>query len=151
MGIYRYIGPKWSHIWVDMVIYGYIWVYMGIYGYIMLYGPEGGGRGRKSKYMVLLRCGRVQFDFSNCPAGWPGRRIYRPRPACQLDSAARQDSLKNQTVLGHPAGQFDKSNCTRPHRRRTIYLAFRPRPPPSGPYSIIYLLFLFQLKHTEIF
>ena len=46
----------------------------------MLYGPEGWGRGRKSKYMVLLRCGRVQFDFST-----------------------RQDSLKNQTVLGRTA------------------------------------------------
>ena len=39
--------------------------------YIMLYGTEGGGRGRKSKYMVLPRGGRVKFDFLNAPAGWP--------------------------------------------------------------------------------
>jgi len=30
---------------------------------IMLYGTEGGGRGQKSKYTVLPRGGRVQFDF----------------------------------------------------------------------------------------
>ena len=29
----------------------------------MLYGTEGGGHGRKSKYTVLPRGGRVQFDF----------------------------------------------------------------------------------------
>ena len=39
--------------------------------YIMLYGTEGGGRGRKSKYMVLPRGGRVKFDFLNAPARWP--------------------------------------------------------------------------------
>ena len=33
-----------------------------------------------------------------------GRRIDRPRPAYQLDSAALQDTLKNQTVQGRPAG-----------------------------------------------
>ena len=32
---------------------------------IMLYGTEGGGRGRKSKYMLLPRGGRVKFDFLN--------------------------------------------------------------------------------------
>ena len=31
--------------------------------YFMLYGTEGGGRGQKSKYTVLPRGGRVQFDF----------------------------------------------------------------------------------------
>ena len=112
-------------------------------------------------FRIVLPGGLLKFGYLNSPAGRPrpidkpasadrsgdrtrpptaassGRRIDRPRPACQLDSAARQDSLKNQTVLGHPAGQFEKSNCTRPHRRRTIYLDFRPRPPPSGPYSIV--------------
>ena len=34
------------------------------------------------------------------------------------------------------AGQFEKSNCTRPHRRRTIYLDFWSSPPPSGPYGL---------------
>ena len=32
-------------------------------GATMLYGTEGGGRGQKSKYTVLPRGGRVQFDF----------------------------------------------------------------------------------------
>ena len=31
--------------------------------YVMLYETEGGRRGRKLKYMVLQRGGRVQFDF----------------------------------------------------------------------------------------
>merc|ERR1712083_136711 len=31
----------------------------------MLYGQEGGGGGRKSKYTVLPQRVRVQFDFSN--------------------------------------------------------------------------------------
>ena len=53
--------------------------------------------------MVLPQGGLVQFDFSKCPAGRPcpidkpassGRRIDRPRPACQSDKAARQDTLK---------------------------------------------------------
>ena len=74
---------------------------------------------------------------------WPpmaassGRRIDRPWPACQLDEAAQQESLKNKTVLGHPAVPFQKSNCTRPPCGRTVYFDFRPRPPPSVPHSII--------------
>ena len=95
----------------------------------------------RSFFQTVLPGGLLQFGFSNCPAGRPcpidkpasadrsgdrtrlptatssGRRIDRPRPACQLDSAARQDSLKNQTVLGRPAGQFEKMNCTRVHGR----------------------------------
>ena len=31
--------------------------------HFMLYGTEGEGRGRKSKYTVLPRGGRVQFEF----------------------------------------------------------------------------------------
>ena len=81
-------------------------------------------------FRIVLPGGLLKFGYLNSPAG-------RPRPIDKPASAARQDSLKNQTVLGHPAGQFEKSNCTRPHRRRTIYLDFRPRPPPSGPYSIV--------------
>ena len=111
-------------------------------------------------FQTVLPGGLVQFGFSKCPAGRPrpidkpasadrsgdrtrpptaassGRRIDRPRPACQLDSAARQDSLKNQTVLGHPAGRLEKSNCTRPPRGRTVYFDFRPSPPPSVPYGL---------------
>ena len=56
-------------------------------GGIMLYGTEGGGRGRKSKYMVLPRGGRVKFDFLNAPAGWPS----------PIDKPAKADRSGNRT------------------------------------------------------
>ena len=111
-------------------------------------------------FEMVLPGGPVQFGFSNSPAGRPhpidkpasadrsgdrtrpptaassGRRIDRPWPACQLDSAAQQESLKNKTVLGHPAGLFQKSKCTRPPRGRTVYFDFQPSPPPSVPYGL---------------
>ena len=95
-----------------------------------------------STFEMVLPGGLLKFCFSNSPAGRPtaassGSRIDRPSSACQLDSAAQQESLKNKTVLGHPAGPFQKSNCTRPPRGRTVYFDFCPRPPPSVPYSII--------------
>ena len=77
------------------------------------------------------------FFKLSCWAALSGRRIDRPWPACQLDSAAQQESSKNKTVLGHPAGPFQKSNCTRPPRGRTVYLDFFPRPPSSVSYSIV--------------
>ena len=107
----------------------------------MLYGTAGEGRGQKSKYTVLPRGGRVQFDFWNGTAGWPidpataHGHLRRPRPVAGLiGSAAQQESLKNKTVVGHPAVPFQKSNCTRPPRGRTVYFYFWPRPPPSVPY-----------------
>ena len=62
----------------------------------------------------------------------PGRTVWKTK----LYSAARQDSLKKWTVLGHTAGQFEKSNCTRTPRGRTVYLDFWPSPPPSGSYGL---------------
>ena len=87
-------------------------------------------RGKTVTYHTLKYHIYIRFASSGC-------QIDRPWPACQLDSAARQVSSKNQTGLGHPAGAFKKSNFTRPPRGRTIYFDFRPRPPPSVPYSII--------------
>ena len=108
----------------------------------------------------VLPGGLLQFGFSKCPAGRPcpidkpasadrsgdrtrpptaassGRRIDRPWPACQLDSAARQESSKNQILLGHPAGRYEKSNSMRKTRGRTVYFDFWPSPPPSVPYGL---------------
>ena len=98
------------------------------------------GRGTWPKIKIYgpPASGLVHFDFWNGPAGWPstvlffkvscwaapsnwqltrppraasfGRRIDWPWAACQLDSAAQQESLKNKTVLGHPSGPFQKSH-----------------------------------------
>ena len=54
----------------------------------MLYGTEGGGHGRKSKYTVLPRGSQVQFE-----------------------EAAKAGLSNGQ---GCPAGEFEKQNCTRP-------------------------------------
>ena len=131
-------------------------------------------------FEMVLPGGRVQFCFSNSPAGRPhpidkpasadrsgdrtrpptaassGRRIDRAWPPCQLDLAAQQESLKNKTVLGHPAGPFQKLNFTRPYiLRRTVYFDFCPRPPPSVPYSIKCLcgtmLCWHNVVHSHIF
>ena len=112
-------------------------------------------------FRIVLPGGLLKFGYLNSPAGRPrpidkpasadrsgdrtrpptaassGRRIDRPWPACQLDSAARQESSKNQILLGHPAGRYEKSNFTRQTRGRTVYFDFWPCPPPSVPYSIL--------------
>ena len=67
-------------------------------------------------FEMVLPDGRVQFCFSNSPAG-------RPHP---IDKPASADRSGNRT----------RSNCTWPPRGRTVYLDFWPRPPPSVPYSI---------------
>ena len=95
---------------------------------IKIYGPPA-GRPRptdSAAYGGLVR---------SPTAASSGRRIDRPRPACQLDEAAQQESSKNKTVRGHPAGPLQKSNCTRPHRGRTVYFDFWPSPPPLVPYG----------------
>ena len=106
--------------------------------HFMLYGTEGGGRGRKSKYTVLLRGGRVQFDFWNGTAGWrstvlffklscwaaesnwqagQGRSIRRPDEAAvggRVRSPDRSAEAGLSIGWGRPAGEFEKQNCTRP-------------------------------------
>ena len=106
--------------------------------YTMLYGTQGGGRGRKSKYTVLPRGGRVQFDFWNGTAGWPstvwffklscwaaesnwqagqGRSIRRPDEAAvggRVRSPDRSAEAGLSIGWGRPAGEFEKPNCTGP-------------------------------------
>ena len=107
-------------------------------GHIMLYGTEGGVRGRKSKYTVLPRGGRVQFGFWNGTAGWPstvlffklscwaaesnwqagqGRSIRRPDEAAvggRVRSPDRSAGAGLSIGQGRPTGDFEKQNCTRP-------------------------------------
>ena len=81
--------------------------FMSIYVYFMLYGPEGGGRGRKSKYTVLPRGVRVQFDFSNWPAVCPSTVHF-----FKLSCRAAEYSLVFQTVL--PGGRVQLTSRPRP-------------------------------------
>ena len=112
----------------------------GTWPEIKIYGPPTGRPCTVWFFQPSCRVALYSLVFQTVlpTAASSGRRIDRPRPACQLDKAARQDTLKNQTVQGHPAGRLEKSNCTRPPRGRTVYFDFRPRPPPSVPYSIVY-------------
>jgi hypothetical protein len=82
----------------------------------MLYGTEGGGRGRKSKYMLLPRGGRVKFDFLNAPAGWP-RPVWFFELTCLVRLPDRSALAGLSIGLGRPAGEFEKPNWTRPPGR----------------------------------
>ena len=103
-------------------------------------GPwTSGGRGAGGIVFILFfRCKASlrPWRFDPYYTILTGGMVTQPKVLIYGPPAVRPSTLKNQTVRGQPAGQFQKSNCTRPHRRRTIYLDFRPSPPPSGPYGL---------------
>ena len=98
-----------------------------------------------SEYSLIfqtdLPCARVQFIFSNCPAGWPstvwffklscwvaesnwqagrGRSIRRPDEVAvgnRVRSPDRSAEAGLSIGQGRPAGQFEKPNCKRPPGR----------------------------------
>ena len=90
----------------------------------------------KNQYIRSSRRSASYNSTRTPAAASSGRRIDRPWPACQLDEAARQESSNNQTLRGHPAGRYEKSNYTRQTRGRTVYFDFWPSPPPSVPYGL---------------
>ena len=86
--------------------------------YTMLYGTQGGGCGRKSKYTVLPRGGRVQFDFWNSPAGWPSTVLF-----FKLSCWAAESNW--QAGQGRSIRRPDEAAVG--GRGRTVYFAGGPR------------------------
>ena len=121
---------------------GKMWVLWSKYPYYAIWNW---GRGTWTKIKIYgppaARGGRVQFDFWKGPAGWPSTVLFFKLSCWAAESSwqagqARSIRRPDEAAVGHPAGPFQKSNCTRPPRGRTVYFDFWPSPPPLVPYGL---------------